>query len=49
LLVIGKNQARAIANRVLIFALKGEYVSQEGFCARIGHGRWSDICATEPP
>jgi hypothetical protein len=39
LLAVGKSNMHTLANRVWVFALKGENVGQEEFYTRIGHGR----------
>src|SRR6516165_10265349 len=36
---VGKRDMHTLADRVWVFALKGENVGQEGFYTRIGHGR----------
>jgi hypothetical protein len=36
---VGKCYANAIADRVWVFAFKGENVGQERFNTRVGHGR----------
>ena len=37
LLAIGKSNMHTFADRLWVFALKGENVGQEGFYTRIGH------------
>jgi hypothetical protein len=39
LLAVNKSNIHSLADRVWVFALQGENVSQESFNARIGHGR----------
>jgi hypothetical protein len=36
---VAKGNMYTLADRVRVVTLKGEYVGQEGFYARIGHGR----------